>query len=166
MTRKTPTVEQIKRSAGDVIYEWAHFNFCVKQLRTRLYAPEQYRGKDDEDWPIDYQRMRNVLITALAVHARNLHDFFFLEGRKDDIIADDYCPDWSAVRRSLMTPSIAEIPERANKYAAHITQSRSDGSVDGCWCWKDMQAAMKTVWDVFEREADKSLLYPPEANNP
>jgi hypothetical protein len=44
--------------------------------------------------------------------------------RQDDVIADDYLPDWPELRPEI-TPLLTEVRERVGKEMAHITRRRA-----------------------------------------
>jgi hypothetical protein len=69
---------------------------------------------------------RNALVEVFAVHTRNLIDFFYGTGKRDDVVAADFFSDkrrWQAIRPAL-TQRLRSAKKRANKEMSHLTYSR------------------------------------------
>jgi hypothetical protein len=72
------------------------------------------------------QAEKNAHLHAMLIHARCLVDFFLCDREKDDVIASDYLPDWSASKDG--GPELAWLEEKLgvfiDKRVAHLTAYR------------------------------------------
>ena len=69
----------------------------------------------------------SAFVESFGIHLRNLIDFFYEEGRGDDVTARDFLDAPTAWTRS--TPERLEKARiRVNKELSHLTQSRKNGS--------------------------------------
>ncbi len=72
-------------------------------------------------------QLANAALESFTIHARNLLDFLYPQGaREDDVIADDYFPipdDWQK-RRTVKTQILENVHRRVGKEVAHLTYAR------------------------------------------
>jgi len=70
---------------------------------------------------------KNVLIESFAIHSRNLFDFFYTKGRKDDIAASDYIINKQIFKQTRTKKRILDnLTRKTNKQVAHLTYSRNN----------------------------------------
>jgi hypothetical protein len=90
----------------------------------------------------------SAFVESIGIHLRNLIDFFYEEGRGDDVTARDFLD-----AATTWTPNKPERLEKArirvNKELSHLTQSRKSGSPpekewDTVGLLKDIDAAAKS----------------------
>jgi hypothetical protein len=102
--------------------------------------------------------MRSILIESFVIHLRNLIDFFFTPGKKDDdVVATDFCPGWN----DPISTTLKVARERANKELSHLTLGRKKG-LDPTKPW-DVAGLFREVSDVakrFARQASPTKLNP------
>jgi hypothetical protein len=99
---------ELKAVAADVSYELWMF----------LEAAQRLADLDPGGDPV----LINALIEAIAVHCRNLDEFFFSSPRGDDVRAVFYVPGWpGAVKRP---PVFNQVRPMVNKKVSHLTFAR------------------------------------------
>jgi hypothetical protein len=104
----------------------------------------------------------NALLESYAIHARALTDFFYPPRtyKKNDVIAENYVPDWRDKRPS-MSKTLSDARDRTNTEIAHLTFHRV--SVIGqAKCWSDPGLAneIMTLCGSFLRLVKASDLCP------
>jgi len=108
-------------------YAEVHLKYEVNMLiwsATVLAFLTRYGDRGHLPWVIN-----NGLLTAFAVHARNLVDFLYSRSkgkdRATDIIIEDYV-DKDTVAKILpgISPLLEDVLTKANKQAAHLTRER------------------------------------------
>lgn len=101
--------------------------------------------------------LRNCAIEALALHARNLIDFFYTDPQKDDVAAAHFFSDpnsWPLKRPTC--PDILEtVKTRANKEVSHLTYARLLVPPDARhWPAQELLEALDAALKVFCDNAD------------
>ncbi len=102
----------------------------------------------------------SALLESWVIHLRNLIDFFYLEGRDDDVTARHFldAPDaWSP----MVPATLEKARERANKEMSHLTQARKSGSPpDKAWLTDDLLGEIATIAKEFAAKASDKKLHP------
>ena len=136
---------ELFKAAGHLIYEWNQLDYCAGRLpqldpRSREHA---------------------ALLTAFALHTRNLIGFFYPElsqGRDTDMQARDsyHRPDdWENIHRPAI--DFVAHKKRADKLAAHLTYTRSEIPLqDAQWPVQDIRHDLQKVWDAFMSTAERN----------
>jgi len=115
-----------------VAYEFGMFRFLCEKLEFDFRESVTFKpgdvtflgtgsSTDDDD------RTTFALLESMLLHTRVLLDFFYGNRCKDDIIAQDFVPNWNNLRPPL-GPYLADDSqhERLNKALAHLTLKRID----------------------------------------
>ncbi len=110
----------------------------------------------------------SAVIESFAIHARNLHSFFFAGNDvvEDDVIAEDYLPNaatkqaWQIARNSLQLDEILKtIHPRAAKRLAHVTYARlAVSDADKPWDMGRISDAFVPVIREWLQGVDPALL--------
>jgi hypothetical protein len=92
----------------------------------------------------------NLQTEACALHLRNLYEFFYpADPYDDDVIAQDYAPDWSK-KQPPRTPLLKTARKRANKELAHLTTERKTGTPkEKDWDWNLLSTDLRAVVSAF-----------------
>lgn len=92
----------------------------------------------------------NLKVESTVLHLRNLIEFFYpTNPRKDDVMAEDYIPDWRN-RRPTISPLLEKARERAGKELAHLTTKRITGTpAHKAWEFDTISADLKNVAAAF-----------------
>ena len=106
----------------------------------------------------------SALLESLAIHLRNLIDFFYTEpadARNDDVVAGDFFAAPNTWTPGIMPKSLQEARERANKEVSHITYKRK-AAADPTKPWPvaDLFKEIHTVAQKFATEASGKKLHP------
>lgn len=106
----------------------------------------------------------SALLESLAIHLRNLIDFFYTEpadARNDDVVAGHFFADPNTWMPGPMPKSLQEARERANKEVSHITYKRK-AAADPTKPWPvaDLFKEIHTVAQKFATEASGKKLHP------
>ena len=139
-----------------VLYEWEQLNYCYEVLR-RMPDNDSRRGKSL--LIVTY----NTFLTAFAVHARNLIQFFNPKGKieDDDLTAVKFVQDWNS---GIVPEWLREEVKRANKCAAHLTEMR-DNKEYCHWGWQSIHSELTSVWNVFISQVSKDVFGHPRPSS-
>jgi len=97
----------------------------------------------------------SALVESYGIHLRNLIDFFYREGRRDDVTAQDFL-DATMIWEPKEPLSLTKAHERANKELSHLTQARMSGNPpEKGW---DTCAQLKEIAAVAKEFAAKASL--------
>jgi hypothetical protein len=104
----------------------------------------------------------NALVEAMALHARNLIDFFYTPARwPTDVVADDLVANvaaWTNARPPKTALLIAAKPQ-ADKQVSHLTYDRVGLAIhDRTWLYADLVADLNAVLTVFLQHADPAVV--------
>lgn len=114
--------EKLQSASDDVQYElWMLF-----EVTSELVANAAVHNERN---PFMY----NALIESFCIHARNLLHFLYGKRQRDDVMAEDFIPNWSDVR-PVIPSSLQTIRNQVSKHAAHLTYSRS--KTKPVWDWR------------------------------
>jgi hypothetical protein len=95
----------------------------------------------------------SAFVESYCVHLRSLIDFFYREGIKDDVTAQDFLDattTWKPAEPAILTTA----HERANKELSHLTQSRISGRPpEKAW---DTTALLKEIGAIAQDFATKA----------
>jgi hypothetical protein len=140
-----PSAQQREVARQHVVFELRMFKEVAHQHLAAL-------GERPQDTPAMCRV--SALRDSALLHLRNLHDFFMVPRKKDDIIAADFvAPEHSDWTAAPLLAAVAEAVEDINKFRSHLTYTRT-------------QRTRSWPLDVFEREIDlaftESLLRLPD----
>lgn len=111
----------------------------------------------------DRVRLNSALVESMAVHARNLIDFLYLDGRDStDVVAADFVSGtpWATIRPPE-TMLIKDAKRRANKEIAHLTTQRIPGAPpEKDWDFRGLASDLRLVLKLFVSKADPARLSP------
>jgi len=97
--------------------------------------------------------LKNSLVELLALHTRVLVDFFYNNGRKDDIIAQDFFSnmDWNT-KRPQITDILDKAKNKADKQLVHLTKERIRliKNRENSWKVSEIERDMNLVIEIFE----------------
>jgi hypothetical protein len=93
--------------------------------------------------------LRDAVLEAFLIHARNLIDFFIGPSnyKKEDVIAADYFSSPDVWRRGLKKDGLHKVRERIGKKLAHLTYRRLQDA-DG-WNPRDLVERIVVLRDRF-----------------
>jgi hypothetical protein len=101
----------------------------------------------------------SALVESFGVHLRNLIDFFYRPGQKDDVTAQDFLEQptsWKPVEPSSLTAAHV----RANKELHHLTQARISGSPpQKAWDTRGLRDEIEVVAKEFALNASPKKLH-------
>lgn len=101
--------------------------------------------------------LNNTVVEAVALHARNLIDFFYTEPKQDDVAAIHFFSDplvWPQVRPACPT-ILQEAKTRANKEISHLTYTRLLVTPEAKeWPVADIIRALDVALNAFCDHAD------------
>ena len=101
--------------------------------------------------------LNNSVVEGMALHARNLIDFFYTAPQQDDVAATHFFSDphvWPRVRPACPTV-LQEAKTRANKEISHLTYTRLLVTPDDKeWPVGAIIEALDAALDVFCERAD------------
>jgi hypothetical protein len=143
--------------AQKVWYEYSMFKFLGGILKGRVmetstFAPGDVihlgtgTEPDDEDLRTTYAFLESYLL-----HARVLHDFFYKDQSRDDIVAEHFVDQWVSLRPAR-DPYLGdeERKKRLDKGLAHLTLKRLEYDVqDKKWNIEAVEAAIETPMKRF-----------------
>jgi hypothetical protein len=95
----------------------------------------------------------SAFLESFCIHLRSLIDFFYREGRLDDVTAADFL-DGTTTWKQVVPPTLTAARGRADKELSHLTQSRITGkSPQKAW---DTAALLKEIGAVARDFATKA----------
>ena len=117
-----------------VEYEIGMFRWAINNLRQ--FAPSP---------------LHDVVLESFAVHARNLINYFYGGSGNDDILANDFIPDWETIRPPI-TPVLSEAKSKANKQLSHLSYSRLNkySGSNKSWDISGIARDLGILIDLFE----------------
>jgi hypothetical protein len=102
----------------------------------------------------------SAFVESFGVHLRNLIDFFYREGRGNDVTAQDFLEataTWKPGEPAILTKA----HQRANKELNHLTQARISGSPpEKAWDTAALLKEIDLVAKVFAAKASTKKLHP------
>ena len=102
----------------------------------------------------------SALVESFGIHLRNLIDFFYREGRRDDVTAQDFL-DATTTWRPKEPLSLTKAHERANKELSHLTQARISGNPpEKAWDTYGLLNEIAAVAGEFAAKASQKKLHP------
>jgi hypothetical protein len=102
----------------------------------------------------------SALVESFGVHLRNLIDFFYREGRGDDVTAQDFLDTITTWKPGEPAP-LTKAHQRANKELNHLTQARISGSPpEKAWDTAALLKEIDTVAKEFATKASAKKLHP------
>jgi hypothetical protein len=102
----------------------------------------------------------SALVESFGVHLRTLIDFFYREGRLDDVTAQDFL-DATTTWKPAEPAALSKAHQRANKELSHLTQARISGSPPRKeWNTAALLKEIDTVAKEFAAKASTKKLHP------
>lgn len=101
----------------------------------------------------------SALVESFGIHLRNLIDFFYREGRDDDVTAQDFL-DATTVWKPSEPALLKGAHKRANKELSHLTQARIDGNpAEKAWDTLGLFKQIEVVAKDFAAKASHKKLH-------
>ena len=116
--------------AKKVMYEYSMLVFLHGILQSRAmesyaFAPGEVKYAGTGAETDDNFRTTYAFLESYLIHARVLHDFFYKEPIKDDIVAAHFVPDWDHLKPPLHAYlATDDRRNRLDKSVAHLTLKR------------------------------------------
>jgi hypothetical protein len=106
-----------------------------------------------------------ALVDSMAIHARSLIHFAYPEGQvhADDILAEDYVPDWDA-KCPPWPAELKSVRSRVATEVAHLSYKRLPLTPEevGTWPLVTLVSAFGEVFGVFNANLPVDLKDPPD----
>jgi hypothetical protein len=102
----------------------------------------------------------SALVESYGIHLRNLIDFFYRKGKRDDVTARDFL-DPTITWAPKEPISLTKAHQRANKELSHLTQARKSGSLpEKAWDTRGLLKEIAAVAKDFADKASQKKLHP------
>ena len=128
-----PPDHELEAAACHVAYE----------VRAFVAATLRLEAKPKDPW------VENALVESMAIHFRNLQEFFFFsEGKKDDARAFHYIEGWPEGVHGA--GAFAALRDRVSKQVGHLTYARVRYTKKEFeWPLPNMGTTIRAVWGEF-----------------
>src|SRR5262245_3439599 len=90
--------------AQKVWYHYSMFTFLSDLLRSRAFESDTFHPGDvtylgtGTVFDDEHLRTTYAFLESYLLHARVLHDFFYKDQSRDDIVAEHFVADWARLR--------------------------------------------------------------------
>jgi hypothetical protein len=117
--------------AQKVWYEYSMFTFLSELLQSRAFESATFQPGDvtylgtGTVFDDEYLRTTYALLESYLLHARVLHDFFYKDQSRDDIVAEQFVANWGSLR-PVQDAYLGDEDrkKRLDKAVAHLTLKR------------------------------------------
>lgn len=102
----------------------------------------------------------SAFVESFGIHLRNLIDFFYHRGNRDDVTAWDFI-DPTNTWKTKTPDTLNKAHRRVNKELSHLTQARISGSpLEKAWDTADLLKEIDAVAKKFAAKASQKKLHP------
>src|SRR6266853_1327643 len=116
-----PTTPTPSAGPNAALPECEHLEYEIRML----YYTGEALLKRDPKYAIEDL---NALLESFAIHCRSLFNFFYRDGKKDDIVAEKFFDpqtNWASARPiETSLPHLQCAAKRTDKEIAHLTETR------------------------------------------